>query len=220
MRLRPAGWTISGTSVPSSRRALQIVTWRPCSSARAPMCGESARMRRQASSGSVEVELAVRGRDLLGVRRLALLRLELRRLDHVVRAAAPRPRRRGRSTCARVVVADREPLLRGDRAGVELRDRLVDRHAGLLVAGEDRALDRRRAAPAREERRMDVQEQRLLEQARRDVEAVRADDDAVDVVGQLGLLGLVHRDAEPLGRLLRGRRARPCGRGPAARRAA
>ena len=34
---------ITGTNLPSSTRARQIVTRRPCSLARAPMCGESAR---------------------------------------------------------------------------------------------------------------------------------------------------------------------------------
>ena len=47
----PSGCTSTGTSSPSSSRAFQIVTRRPCSSPRAPMCGESARIRFRLSSG-------------------------------------------------------------------------------------------------------------------------------------------------------------------------
>jgi hypothetical protein len=47
-----------------------------------------------------------------------------------------------------VVLAQVERLLRGDRPGVELLDRLVDRHAGARVARHQRALDGRGAAPA------------------------------------------------------------------------
>src|SRR5579862_9463312 len=49
---RPSGWTTSGTNLPSSTRASHTVTVRPSSSARAPMCGDSARTRRAASKGS------------------------------------------------------------------------------------------------------------------------------------------------------------------------
>ncbi len=91
---------------------------------------------------------------------------------------------------------------------------------GLLVAGENRALDRRGPAPARQQRRVDVHPQRLLEQPGRDVEPVRTDDDPVDRLGQRRPLRLVHDDAEPLGGELRGRRRAPSGRGRAARRAA
>ena len=52
MRRPPSGCTSSGTSSRSSTRARQIVIGRPSSSARAPMCGESARIRRSASAGS------------------------------------------------------------------------------------------------------------------------------------------------------------------------
>ena len=53
---------------------------------------------------------------------------------------------------------------------------------------------------------MHVQEQRLLEQARRNVETVGAHDDAIDCFGKLRLLRLVHGDAEPVRRFLCGRR--------------
>ena len=94
--------------------------------------------------------------------------------------------------------------------GVERLDRLVDRHAGLGVAGEDRALDGRGAAPARQQRRVDVQPQRAREQPRRDVEAVRADDDRVDRrpaarAARAGWTGMPSRCAT----LLRRRRGEP-----------
>ena len=44
----------------------------------------------------------------------------------------------------------------------------MDRDAGLRVAGHERALDRRRAAPARQQRRVDVQPEAALEQRLRD----------------------------------------------------
>ena len=45
---------------------------------------------------------------------------------------------------------DRHRLLQQHRPGVETFVHLHDRNPGLAVAGEDRALDRRRAAPARQ----------------------------------------------------------------------
>src|SRR5262249_25363709 len=155
----------------------------------------------------VEVELAVGRADLLGVRHAFLGLLgETRRRQDV--PEEPRGDLGGpREDRARVVfVADRKGLLRRDRACVERLDGAVDRDAGLLVAPEDGALDGRGAAPARQQRRMNVEPEGLLEEARRDVQAVRADDDGVDRLGELGPLGLVHRDAEPLGGDLRRRR--------------
>ena len=127
------------------------------------------------------------------------MRREPRLSEHAVQQARGRLAR-AREHVARIRVADREPLLRRDPTGVELSDRLVDRHAGLLVAGEDRALNRRGAAPTREQRRMHVQKQRALEETWRDVQAVRADDHTLDVLRQRRLLRLVHRDPEPRGR--------------------
>ena len=195
IRFPPSGCTSSGSKLPSgATRARQTVTGRPSSSARAPMCGLSARTTRTSSAaGRVEVEPPVVGADLRRVRRLADLRLERRgRLrEHVVEE----PRRdlgRAREDGARVVlVADRERLAGRDGPCVELGDRLVDRDARLVVAGHDRPLDGRRTAPAREERRVDVEPQPLGEQVGRDEQAVRADDD-----------GLAHR----------GRAPRPAGR--------
>ena len=68
-------------------------------------------------------------------------------------------------------------FLRRHGPGVELGDGLVDRDAGLLVAGHDRALHRRRPAPAWEKRRMHVQPRALREQRLGDEQAVGADDD-------------------------------------------
>ena len=56
--------------------------------------------------------------------------------------------------------ADRLGLLQAHRARVELGDDAHDADAGVLVAGHDRPLDRRGAAPARQQRRMDVDQAR------------------------------------------------------------
>ncbi len=52
---------------------------------------------------------------------------------------------------------DRDGLGQQDRAGVEPLFHLHDADAGLAVAGEDGALDRRRATPARQERGVDIE---------------------------------------------------------------
>ena len=86
-------------------------------------------------------------------------------------AGRPAPDRRARTSSRRTATSaaraktssasSSEPIgnarLRGDRAGVQRLDRLVDRHAGLRIPGHDRALHRRRPAPARQQRRMDVE---------------------------------------------------------------
>ena len=184
------------------------------------MCGESARTRRHASSGSSRSSSRSAGRDLLGVRRRRP-RAAARTAGRAARrrAAAPRPRPTRAKTSPRVVVADREALLRRDRAGVERRDRLVDRHAGL--ARRPRG-SRARPAP----RRASAAAATGARSARATARAAAAGCSSpyaqtttrVDGLGQLGLLGLVHGDAEPLGGLLRRRRRRACGRGRAARR--
>ena len=78
-----------------------------------------------------------------------------------------------------VLGADQEGTLSGDRACIELRRRPVNRDPGLVVPGHDRPLDRRRAAPPREQRRMDVEPARALEQTLGDERAVRGDDHRV-----------------------------------------
>ncbi len=60
-------------------------------------------------------------------------------------------------------VADRDRLLQGDRAGIEALGDAHDRDPRPLVAGQDRALDRRRAAPSRQQRRVHVEEFELGE---------------------------------------------------------
>ncbi len=57
----------------------------------------------------------------------------------------------------RRIVADRHALRHGDRAGVETFLHLHHHHPGLVVAGHDGAMDRRRAAPARQERGMKIE---------------------------------------------------------------
>ena len=110
------------------------------------------------------------------------------------RAAAPRPRPSARTACPRRSRAGSGTSPARDRAGVERGHRLVDRDAGLLVAREDRALDRRGAAPARQQRRVHVQPERPVEQRLRDEQAVREITIAsTGSSGSVRLLGLVHR---------------------------
>ena len=115
---------------------------------------------------------------------------------------------------------------REHRPGVEAG---LDRHdvdAGLRVAGEDRPLDRRGAAPARQQREVHVHEaerQRFEQRGRQDL--AERDDDAelragvAHLVDDLaGALGRRDREPELLGRDLhrardeRRRRDRACGR--------
>src|SRR4051812_15163892 len=51
----------------------------------------------------------------------------------------------------------RNAALRQNRTRIEARIHFHDRYAGLAIAFEKRALDGRRAAPARQERCMDIQ---------------------------------------------------------------
>ena len=146
-------------------------------------CAARARGRGCATStgGRLQVELAIGRRDLLGVRHAVVrLRPELgvpastsSSSSTASSAARRRPRRRrrparsGTPRCAAIGPASSS------------FDRLVDRHAGLLVAGHDRPLDRGRTAPARQQRRMDVQPQRLVEERLGDQQAVGRDHDGV-----------------------------------------
>ena len=77
-----------------------------------------------------------------------------------------------------------------------------------LVAGHDRPLDRRGAAPARKQRRVDVQPERAVEQFGRNERAVRDDHDGVGVRVEAGEpLRLAHLDPQPPGDDLGRRRA-------------
>ena len=67
-------------------------------------------------------------------------------------------RREPRVQRGRILVGtDRDTALEQHRSGVEARVHLHDGDAGLGVTGEQRALDRRRTAPARQQRRVDVE---------------------------------------------------------------
>ena len=108
-----------------------------------------------------EVELAVGRLDLGRVGRLALLRREGRCRQHLVEQ---RGRELGRARVDRAGVVlrrERKRPLRRNRPRVELLHRLVDRHARLRVARQERPLDRRGAAPARQQRGMHVQPEPL-----------------------------------------------------------
>ena len=99
----------------------------------------------------------------LGVRHAVLV---LRRFLDRSRPRAGRPSRRAgrrRATAsrdfelgARLVRADVDAVRRQHRPGIEGRNHAHDRDARLAIAGENRAMNGRRAAPARQERRVDV----------------------------------------------------------------
>ena len=154
-----------------------------------------------------QVELPVGGRDLLGVGGpLARLWGE---------SDGQRVEQARRHLCGAVIDGagivvgpDREGFLRGDRPGVQLLDELDDRHAGLRVARHDRALDRRRPAPARQQRRVHVQPLMPIEQRPWDDQAVGDRDDRLRRQLDRGIetLGLQTGHAETFSGQPRGRR--------------
>ncbi len=196
--------------MPSRSRAFQITSGRPSTTARAPMCGDSARtwftssatgrVRSRSRSAAVIFSAYVAPSAGWGA--------EHGLGQHVADQACGNLGRARVHGAGVVVGPDVECLLRGDRAGVELGRRAMDRDAGLRVAGHERALDRRRTAPARQERRMHVEPEPAVEQRVGDEQAVRGDDDRVggdlDALVELG--GLRDGNPEPLGRLLGGGR--------------
>jgi hypothetical protein len=111
-------------------------------------------------------------------------------------------------------LADRE-----DRPGVEPPLHLHDRHSGRLVAGEDGALDRSRAAPARQQGGVDIEAAmaRRLEDRQRQDQAVGGDDRGIEVERREIRLGLgvaqaergPHLDPGRFGSLVHGRWLQP-----------
>ena len=72
-------------------------------------------------------------------------------------AVAPRSARASCTEAAGVGRRKGQHGAREDRAGIQALIHLHDRHAGFGIAGEDRALNGRGTAPARQERSVDVQ---------------------------------------------------------------
>ena len=114
---------------------------------------------------------------------------------------APSTIRRAPSGCQLVVQhagvvfwPDRDALLQQHRAGIETLVHLHDGDAGLGVAGQDGALDRRRAAPARQQRGMDVEaaEPRRGQDRRRQDQAVGDDHGRIET--ESGEVRLLCRD--------------------------
>ena len=167
------------------------------------------------------VELAVGRADLLRVRRALLrLRLERRLRQHVVEQLDGERRRHasyttpasssgpiGNACCAAIGPASSSAVVRWIVTPVSASPAMIARSTG--------------AAP-RQRGRSDgwtFSQSRSSEQLLRDQRPVRGDDDR-RVARELGQpLGLLHRNPQPLGRLLRGRRADLAARGRAAGRA-
>ncbi len=175
----------------SSGTAARIFTGRPCHPARAPGAGDSARMRRSSTAASLRpVDQRIGAPDL---GRVGDARGRLRRATAAARRARG-ARARRRSCRRRVSPACRaacRPYRRASIAiaraaiigsGVETGVHLHDRDAGRRVAGLDRARDRRGAAPARQQRGMDVETAvaRPGEDRGRQHQAIRGNDEHVE----------------------------------------
>ena len=166
--LRPSGCTSTGTNAPSSRRARQTVTRRPVE------CRPRADVRRERADAAPgvdrvgEIELAVGGARS-SRRRSCLPRAAARTRARAARrrAAVRRPRPSARRSCPRRRRArsgSGSCAATGPASSASTVSWIVTPVS--LVAGEDRALDRRGAAPARQKRGMHVQPERLREQRR------------------------------------------------------
>jgi hypothetical protein len=162
------------------------------------------------------VQRAVGRRDLLGVGHALLRLLDARRvlLEHADQQARAEVHQTGGERAVRVVGPDRLGLRQAHRPAVEAGGDLHDRDPGLGVAGHHGPLHGRRPAPARQQRRVhveqaEVRQQRLLEQG-----AEGAHDDDVGRGGRdprtrlvaVDALGLEDLDAELPRRVGHGRR--------------
>ena len=131
---------------------------------RRPAPGSNARTWRSSAAASSPSRSPRRALDLGGVgRALVRLRRDRQRPSCALQPGEDRDdrvgARRGQPVVQRragVARVDRHADDREHRAGVEAGVHLHDRDAGLGIAREQRALDRRRTAPARQQRRVDV----------------------------------------------------------------
>ena len=204
-----------------AKRARQTVSLRPSTSPRAPMCGESARIWFRSSVGG-RFQSSSRSS---GVRRSAYVapssgwgRKSGELGEHLLEQLGRELTRALVDDACVVLDADQKGALGGDRAGVELRRRPVNRDSRLVVPGHDRPLDRRRAAPAREQRRMDVEPARAVEEALGNERAVGGHDHRVRRLERERLvqaLGLADRDPEPVAPSPWPAARRPAALGPA-----
>ena len=176
----------------------------------------------QALGGLREVEHAIVGLELRRVGRLALLRPEDRVGQHLVEQLDRELGCASVDSPGVVLRREQEPALGGDRAGVELLHRLVDRDARLGVTRHQRALDRGGAAPARQERRVHVQPEAAVEQLFGDQQSrtrrrrpCRPEARARRSAGRAGARGSRAAPPRPWPEA-----RRPCGRAPPAGRAA
>ena len=148
------------------------------------MCGVRARTAAASSvAGRAGSRRRSAGVDLLGVGRLRLVLLgelepalgrEVERPDQQLAAEPGQGRGERLEVC---VGADRHLGAERHGPGVEPGGQLHHADAGAGVAGHDRPLDRRRAAPARQQRGVHVQHQVLGEQRLADQLTEGADDD-------------------------------------------
>ena len=163
-RRRPASCVVQNAArchrPPSAGSHASTFSVSPAQPVKVPGQGLSARTCRSMTSRIARpVDLPVLARQLRRIGR-AFLRLRPRGRVFVERAqdrAAPRARPARRAASRRWCAARSARVPQQHRAGVQPRVHAHDGDAGLGVAGQDRRLDRRRAAPARQQARMDVQ---------------------------------------------------------------
>ena len=171
------------------------------------MCGRSARTTRSTSAG---VRVGSSARSAASIL-CAYVTPSSSCSTHGGRSSRARTSRSPLSAWSRagerpvvVVGPDRLPPLQADRAGVEPLGQPHDRDAGLRVAGHDRPLDRRSAAPARQQRRMHVEDLVLAQQRLANERAVGAETSAsgsaaairVEDLRRVQLLGRDQLEAE------------------------
>ena len=131
--------------------------------------------------GRSGVQRAVGGGDLLGVgdALLGLLGAGRALVERAHQQGGAEVLQARRQRPVVVVGPDRLGLHEAHRTGVETGREAHDRDPGLLVAGHDRALDGRRAAPARQQRGMDVEDLEVGQQRLLDQRAERAEHEHV-----------------------------------------
>ncbi len=132
----------------------------------------------QLGGGAGGVEHAVGRPDLLGIGDALLCLIDKGRalVEGLYQQVAPQLLQALCHGAVGVLVRDRLDTGEADRSAVQTRGETHDADAGLLVAGHDRSLDRRRAAPAGQQRRMHVEDLPQGEQRVGDERSEGADD--------------------------------------------
>ena len=141
------------------------------------MCGESARIRFEVAGGRASESSPRSSGPILSAYVDAVLGLRRERgvaASTSSSSSTPTSAARAKTAPASSSGADRGRPAAPRSGRRRALPRPVDRHARLASPGHERALDRRGAAPARQERRMDVQPERAARAATRRNERARS----------------------------------------------